>query len=417
MIDVVYPYYEAGSGWGGNELRFSLRSLEKHLKEDFRVWLIGDCPVWASYEVRHIPFDRFTLSSGAAFTNNANIAKKILLACQKFNRFLLIADDQYLLKDINLSIFAQPDYMQKLISRPNNTTKWQSRLWDTVDSLKELKLTTFNAECHIPFLITSKYFLALQNIFALSEGKHLWKTAYLNYHYSSLRAKEAPARVTSFAKGKRDFYKKCSNAYFLCHNDKGLTKEMKAFLMLTFNKPSQFEKFSSLSGKIFGIGMPKTGTNSLTQALRNLGYSAKHYPHKPMEMGSTMAATDLPVANNFIELDKKYPNSKFILTVRDDASWKESSSHHFKNNNKSKRAFNHRKLMFGYEKPTVQQLMDGKKRYENKVLDYFKDRPEDLLILNIFAGDGYFELERFLNLPHGEEDDFPHLNKRLEQTA
>jgi len=416
MIDVVYPYYEPQSGWAGNELRFSLRSIEKHLKEDFRVWIVGDLPAWASDEVNHIPAKRSSLPDKTFISNSADIAKKITVACQKFDRFLLIADDQCLLDDITLGSFNTPYYFQHLDVKPSKMTKWQKGLWRTIDKLKSLGLTTYNAECHVPFLIDSKRFLSLLDVFNLLGGEHLWKTAYLNYHYSGLGAKMVPKRTTAFSHQatKSHFKENCLSSWFLCYNNAGLTQELKAFLMTNFNKPSKFEKFSSVQNKIFGVGMPKTGTNSLIQALRNLGYSAKHYPHKPLNLGSTMAAADMPVANNFESIDLAYKNSKFILTIRDDKSWMESASHHFKSSNKSQLAFRHRVKMFGNKMPNDTQLLEGKHNHERKVLDYFKDRPEDLLVLDIFNNEGYSELAQFLNLAAYPKEDFPHLNKRKE---
>ena len=416
-MDIVYPYHAPGSGWAGNELRFSLRSLEKHFTTDFRVWTIGDRPAWATEEINHIPAERAPVPTGGAFSNNADIVKKITLACHTLDRFLLIADDQYLLQDMGADMFARPFYFQTLETRPPILNQWGKRLWATVDRLKDMGLTTYNAECHTPFLVKSDWFLQLHDMFFLADGTHLWKTAYLNYHYQSTGACLVPKRATAFSKKATDadFAKTCRDAWFLCQNDAGLTDALKSFLMTRFNRPSRFEKYPPVESKIFGIGMPKTGTNSLTHALQEFGYRSKHYPKNPMEMGATIAATDLPVANNFVDLDKKYENAKFILTVRDDDSWRESAVHHFRSSNKNNRAFAHRKKMFNARMPNEEQLMAGKSAHENKVLTYFKDRPADLLVLDIFNGDGYQEMARFLNRADVPEGRFPHLNKRQEQ--
>jgi len=44
------------------ELRYSLRSLEKHFKEDFLVYLVGDCPDWLKVSCRMPVGNDFTIS-------------------------------------------------------------------------------------------------------------------------------------------------------------------------------------------------------------------------------------------------------------------------------------------------------------------------------------------------------------------
>ena len=92
--------------------------------------------------------------------------------------------------------------------------------------------------------------------------------------------------------------------------------------------------------KIFGIGMPKTGTTSLHRALVELGFEALDFPHDPATVAELRAGnyrlsileqvdalTDTPIPAVFAQLDREYPGSKFILTVRDMDSWLESCRH------------------------------------------------------------------------------------------
>jgi len=48
-------------------------------------------------------------------------------------------------------------------------------------------------------------------------------------------------------------------------------------------------------GKIFGIGLSGTGTNSLCKALEELGYPAKHYPLGLEDFDRYEAFADTPV--------------------------------------------------------------------------------------------------------------------------
>jgi len=76
--------------------------------------------------------------------------------------------------------------------------------------------------------------------------------------------------------------------------------------------------------RCWGIGLARTGTTSLCQAFRTLGYSnVVHNP--PFEaLASADAGADNGVVIFFKYLDYKFPGSKFVLTVRDLDGWLDS---------------------------------------------------------------------------------------------
>ena len=59
-----------------------------------------------------------------------------------------------------------------------------------------------------------------------------------------------------------------------------------------------------MAAKIFGIGLSRTGTSTLINALVMLGYSAVHFPHRPSDFYDNDAAADTPVATRFEQLDE-----------------------------------------------------------------------------------------------------------------
>ena len=155
--------------------------------------------------------------------------------------------------------------------------------------------------------------------------------------------------------------------------------------------------------KIFGIGLSRTGTKSLAAALRILGYNAVHFP--PLTqlyelVDSHDAATDTTVACRYKELDRRYPDSKFILTVRDESSWLISAERHFK-----------RAAVFAPWVAEVRTSLYGAVEWDHgtfrtafrthneEVVSYFRASPERLLIMDIAGGDGWPHLCRFLNRP------------------
>ncbi len=160
------------------------------------------------------------------------------------------------------------------------------------------------------------------------------------------------------------------------------------------------------SGKIFGIGLSKTGTTSLIEALQMLGYDAIH-AERAYHIDMFQASADTPVAARYRQLDQLYPNSRFILTVRDMDSWLESCRKHFTDYHldelpDAKTAIEFafcRGVLYGIDHfdPDVFRL--AYQRHVTEVREYFYHRPDDLLELNITAGEGFDKLCPFLGQP------------------
>jgi len=155
-----------------------------------------------------------------------------------------------------------------------------------------------------------------------------------------------------------------------------------------------------MNQKIFGIGLSKTGTTSLTRALQILGYTAIHCPRELGMVRFHDAATDTPIARHYKTLDQMYPGSKFILTVRDFDSWMESCSKFFRNrkqipNNEFRDEVN--QFLYGGREFDTARFTAAISNHLQGVEKYFKDRPKDLLVLNICGGNGWNRLCKFLN--------------------
>ncbi|HBB31673.1 MAG TPA: hypothetical protein DDZ80_12290 [Cyanobacteria bacterium UBA8803] len=186
--------------------------------------------------------------------------------------------------------------------------------------------------------------------------------------------------------------------------------------------------------KIFGIGLSRTGTKSLTMALNQLGLKVAHYPSDPTTLQELMAAnynfsilkewdgiTDITVATYYPQLDRLFPNSKFILTVRDKDSWLKGIEKHwmgkpvFDSSGAKETKMRLRRLLrlavYGTYTFNAERLAYIYDRHYQNVLEYFQDRPESLLVLNVCAGEGWEKLCPFLNRPTLEEP-FPAMYKK-----
>ncbi len=214
--------------------------------------------------------------------------------------------------------------------------------------------------------------------------------------------------------------------------------------------------------KVFGLGLSHTGTRSLNAALEVLGIPSYHWAtdrrtYRELSHGvydltllkRYQGLTDITAAPYYAQFDGVYPSSKFILTLRDKASWLRRMMQIYgapEGNPLGRRkgkfwerlsahvrrygvGFLFSMHFVGYMKNEVgiepridfqsiatyggvcfadeSRLSYVYDTHVKNVRDYFKDRPDDLLVMNIFEGDGWDRLCSFL----GKERpgvDFPH---------
>lgn len=166
--------------------------------------------------------------------------------------------------------------------------------------------------------------------------------------------------------------------------------------------------------KIFGIGLAKTGTTSLNDAFAILGIASIGCPASISAVKRFDAATDGIVADQFEQLDRAFPNSKFIYTVRERESWLESyTRYHGRKQSSSPGHKDKVKRLYGTTGVDKQTLLDAYDRHESHVHEYFKDRPGDLLVFNICGGQADWEsLCAFLGKPIPDTP-FPSSNEKF----
>jgi hypothetical protein len=164
--------------------------------------------------------------------------------------------------------------------------------------------------------------------------------------------------------------------------------------------------------KVFEVGVAKTGTNSLAKAykilgLRKTGWNQVLYDEvKAGKFENALAFAEKFEAfrdgpwheeDLYERLDKRFPNSKFILLERDDKSWIKSVENFFSPDKNWKKI--PEKYLIKNFSEKVPELLNFKHQRYRKVKRYFMDRPDDLLVMNICAGEGWEKLCPFLGLP------------------
>ncbi len=171
--------------------------------------------------------------------------------------------------------------------------------------------------------------------------------------------------------------------------------------------------------KIFIIGLPRTGTTSISVALLEMGLSVAHtaFTKKAFEMAD--AISDAPCFSDYMHLDTLFPNSKFIYLSRDLDKWvpsmtmlldKMASRLDAKTGSFNpilKRSFHH---TFSAIYPlSHDELIDCYSRHKREVFSYFKDR-DDFLSIDVSEPGSLLKVRSFLGIQAAGGDDFPKLN-------
>lgn len=173
-------------------------------------------------------------------------------------------------------------------------------------------------------------------------------------------------------------------------------------------------KKKKYNAKVFCIGYNKTGTTTLGKSLELLGYDHSSFnpilweKYKNEGIKKVIEYTakfesfdDLPWLKEEVIpiMDEKFPNSQFIYLERDENDWKQSIQNWASiKNDKS---------------PDIDKAFSLYQKHRSFVLDYFKNRENDLLILNIKDENGFKKLANFLGV-NTDQCSFPHFNKTSE---
>jgi hypothetical protein len=175
--------------------------------------------------------------------------------------------------------------------------------------------------------------------------------------------------------------------------------------------------------RIFGIGLNKTGTISLHQALEHLGYRSLHWGGPTVRQAiEANEAAGRPLLHGFDEwdafsdilvlserygmLDRQHPGSRFILTTRPMEDWVESRRAHVLRNQARAERGEYQGTFLTVEPDVWRAEFLA---HHEAVDRYFAGR-DDLLVLRIAEGDGYEALCPFLEVAV-PADPFPHRHR------
>jgi len=189
---------------------------------------------------------------------------------------------------------------------------------------------------------------------------------------------------------------------------------------------------NKIKKRVFCIGINKTGTSSLMRCFEILGfqpvarpavladskarekvnrfYEDRNYKRMLKVAKHYQSFNDRPwnMWEMYRHLDKQFPDSRFVLTVRDAETWWRSVEQWVlvRHPHKLKRYQQHLELT-DFNRDSA---IDSYHRYNENVIAYFKGT-DKLLVMDLEKGDGWKRLCGFLGLPVPDVD-FPHANRQ-----
>ena len=267
-VDVVIPLGH-GSSHDDAELRYALRSIERHLENLGRVWIVGHRPAWLR-GVEHLPVeDRGRIK-------DANILRKIEAACRAgvSERFLRWSDDQVLLRPLAWSQFGP--YRFGDLAGKTAAKRWQKRQLATRDWLAARGLPTWHCDTHTPIPMERAKFLELA-----AAGRDGWArgdgvtvgTWYCNQTGQPLPLGDRKATVEG-ALPSPEVRAAIAGRWFLGHNDAGFTPALRALLDELFPEPSRYEREPAIRVKpaspTLSVIIPTIGRPTLKRTLDSI---------------------------------------------------------------------------------------------------------------------------------------------------
>lgn len=235
LIDVVYVLGK-GSQTGDQELRYSLRSLERYCTGYRNVYIIGECPSWI-HDVYHITHPDGPIKA-------INILNKIKSACllpDLSGHFLFINDDHFFNTPIDI-----PDYPYYYSNRERDLIiadraagdYYLTIINDTYDRMPDADYY----DIHKPIIYHKDTFLRMCTDvdFESSSRGLLVKTTYC--HYAGIHGKYSPDHMIRKCLSIAELETNTKDADVFSWNDGAICHNLVTFMEAKYPVKSKYER-------------------------------------------------------------------------------------------------------------------------------------------------------------------------------
>ena len=253
---LVYPWIASMAR--GNELKFSLRSVDANFEKPVDVWIIGDRPEW--YVGNWLPCPVY---DARLCLPRQDRAKKMLVAMaddRVAETFVWMMDDIYFIRPIALSDLRRQWTIGTMT--PEKLADWKPvREWTrqkklTFEALYDNGKTLYDFCTHLPHVYEKSKLRLLCNKYGLPDSPYVDDLLYENefYPYNELplncqqilyRESRRPSAAILRQKMSQDGIRVFN------HVDRAFSPDVEQVLTELFPKPSQWEKGGKLLASSF----------------------------------------------------------------------------------------------------------------------------------------------------------------------
>jgi hypothetical protein len=236
-IDIVYPL-GLGSQWNNNELRYSLRSIERYGLNIGNVYVVGlKLPEWLNgvkFIKRNIPVMNYHAKIADAYNEVCKLP-------ELSNDFIIMNDDFFLIKEVDFVKFGNyerdfslKDHLKKF---PHDYF-YGNQIRNTVANL-----TTFrHFDNHYPMKLNKEKYLRLFERYKdkiIQLKTILIRSLYGNYY--NIKAERMPDLKINKPLKINDIKALTKDRYFFSIGDLALNNEMKNYLQELYPNKSKYE--------------------------------------------------------------------------------------------------------------------------------------------------------------------------------
>lgn len=234
VIDVVYVLGNE-SKHNNNELKFSLRSLEKHCSGFNNIYLIGERPWWIT-GIKHYPH-KDTQPKAISILNKIKYACKLQTLS---DQFLFINDDHFFVKDLDIT---EMEYQynnserEKILETREKTDGYRM----LIENTNKVAINGNYFDIHKPIIYDKKKFLAMCKNYTFEKYSTglLIKTMYC--YFNKIKGIESQDYIIREKLGESEIREKLKDADIFSIHDPAVNKDLINFFESNYPNESNYE--------------------------------------------------------------------------------------------------------------------------------------------------------------------------------
>ena len=234
----VWPYWHGGAS--GDELRWSVRSVERFFDGPVKTTIVGDRPPW--YRGHVIDQPRIGPCANRGFRDMLAKMKTMASHPEIDSEFVWMMDDVYLLQSTTWDDLDTP---RAYPWTRDNSNQWQRRKWQSMEQLRQRGRPQHDYATHLPHTVERAKLAELFEEFDLQNQTLLWEVLYGNsYRGRPYGTRGFFARIQQ-RHSVEELAKVTAGCHVLNHLQQCWTPEMRQFLAGLLPDPASSETTDS----------------------------------------------------------------------------------------------------------------------------------------------------------------------------